>query len=606
MSATATRRVGWRFPIRFKILLSMLVVITIVVSVITFTMANLFHSDKKTYIRGLTSLVAVHAAEEVNSILQGYKERLQMFGRVMYDPRLPQKEKAQLLEGLFEDFPEFVSVTLYQNGAEQATVYDTRALQLAGLGKQDLQTFRNEHPLPFANITARHPYVFNTTLSDRLPAFTLATPVALTDTQTPVIAGATIQLATLLRVANRTSVFDIFIIDNAGKVLISRDPNQVAARTRVDWLPPDVLSAIEPLLKGQTAASSLEYLSNDIEMIGGYALVEVSNLVLGAQIPKSAAYLTARELLNTLTWVSLGLLVISAVISLFWSRQVTRPVEQLSLAAREVGQGKFDIHVEVTSHDEMGDLARSFNQMTAELHNREEALNQAQSALVQSEKMSAFGQLSAGIAHEVKNPLAGILGYAQLSMRKVDKDSPVYRHLSLIEKETKRCKDIIENLMKFARQEKMAMELTDLNQVVNEACTIVDHQLTINQVKLNKELAADLPKFMGNGNQVQQVLMNLMINAQQALDGKAGSVTLHTRLLQNHRLEVRVTDTGPGIPKEIQSKIFEPFFTTKPVGKGTGLGLSVSYGIIRDHQGDIHIESEPGLGASFVITLPAA
>ena len=605
MSAPATARRGLRIPIRFKILLSLLVVITVVVSVITFTMANLFHSDKRTYIRDLTSLVAVHAAEEVNSIVQGYNERLQVFGRVMYDPFLPQTEKAKLLEGLFEDFPEFIAVTLYQNGAEQATVFDARALQNAGLNKQDLQTFRDANPLPFENISPERPFVLNATLDDRLPAFTLATPVALVDTEAPVIAAATIQLEALLRVAERTSVFDIFIVDNVGDILVSRETQRVSARAPVDWLPLDTLRALEPLIKGQTAASSLEYLAEDNEMVGAFARVEVSKMVLGAQIPKSAAYLTARELLNNLTGVSLVLLIISALMSLFWSRQITRPVEQLSLAAREVGQGKFDIHVEITSNDEMGELAHSFNHMTTELHNREEALKHAQAALVQSEKMSAFGQLSAGIAHEVKNPLAGILGYAQLSMRKVDKESPVYRHLSLIEKETKRCKDIIENLMKFARQEKVAMEPTDLNQVVSEACTIVDHQLTINQVRLNKELAPELPKFMGNGNQVQQVLMNLMINAQQAMDGKDGSVTLSTRLLENNTLEVRVSDTGPGIPKEIQAKIFEPFFTTKPVGKGTGLGLSVSYGIIRDHQGEIRIESEPGQGASFVITLPA-
>ncbi len=605
MSAVTTPRRGLRIPLRFKILLSLLVVITIVVSVITFTMANLFHSDKRTYIRDLTSLVAVHAAEEVNSIVQGYNERLQVFGRVMYDPFLPQQEKAKLLEGLFEDFPEFIAVTLYQNKTEQATVFDARGLQGAGLAKQDLQAFRDANPLPFDKITTERPFVFNATLNDKLPAFVLATPVALTDTEAPVIAAATIKMDALLRVADRTSVFEIFIVDNAGNILVSREPQHVSARAPLDWLPLDTLRALEPLIKGQTAASSLEYLANGNEMVGAFARVEVSKMVLGTQIPKSAAYLTARELLNNLTGVSLGLLVLSALMSLFWSRQITRPVEQLSLAAREVGQGKFDIHVDITSNDEMGELAHSFNHMATELHSREEALKQAQAALVQSEKMSAFGQLSAGIAHEVKNPLAGILGYAQLSMRKVDKESPVYRHLSLIEKETKRCKEIIENLMRFARQEKVAMEITELNNVVSEACAIVDHQLTINQVKLNKELTPDLPKFMGNGNQLQQVLMNLMINAQQAMDGKNGSVTVSTRLLDGDKLEVRVSDTGPGIPKEIQAKIFEPFFTTKAVGKGTGLGLSVSYGIIRDHQGEIHIESEPGQGASFVITLPA-
>ncbi|HEY5600071.1 MAG TPA: ATP-binding protein, partial [Candidatus Manganitrophaceae bacterium] len=218
------------------------------------------------------------------------------------------------------------------------------------------------------------------------------------------------------------------------------------------------------------------------------------------------------------------------------------------------------------------------------------------------EKMAAFGQLGAGIAHEVKNPLAGILGYAQLALRKVDKESPLFKQLEIIEKETKRCKGIIENLMKFARQEKTEFAPTDINQVVEDAVAIVDHQLTINRVKIEKILYPDLPKIKGNGNQLQQVLMNLMINAQQAMP-EGGQVKVSTARV-NGQAELRVADNGPGIPEEIRQKIFEPFFTTKPVGKGTGLGLSVSYGIVKDHGGQIGVESEVGKGTTFILTLP--
>jgi len=220
--------------------------------------------------------------------------------------------------------------------------------------------------------------------------------------------------------------------------------------------------------------------------------------------------------------------------------------------------------------------------------------------------MAAFGQLGAGIAHEVKNPLAGIIGLAQLLLRKVEKDGPLYENLAMIEKEARRSKTITENLLRFARQEKMEFARIDLNAVANESAAIVDHQLGINQIRLNKELAPRLPQIVGNANQLQQVLMNLMINAQQAMEGKPGSVTLSTRLLNAEKIELRVTDTGPGIPPDIQAKIFEPFFTTKPAGKGTGLGLSVSYGIIKDHKGDVRVESTVGKGTAFVITLPAA
>jgi signal transduction histidine kinase len=133
---------------------------------------------------------------------------------------------------------------------------------------------------------------------------------------------------------------------------------------------------------------------------------------------------------------------------------------------------------------------------------------------------------------------------------------------------------------------------------------IVDHQLGLQKVRLETEFASGLPRIMGNANQIQQVLLNLMINAQQAMNSEPGLVRISTRMMDSKEVEIRVSDTGSGIPKEIQSKIFEPFFTTKPTGKGTGLGLSVSYGIVKDHKGNISVESEMGKGTTFVIVFP--
>ncbi len=162
------------------------------------------------------------------------------------------------------------------------------------------------------------------------------------------------------------------------------------------------------------------------------------------------------------------------------------------------------------------------------------------------------------------------------------------------------------NLLKFARQEKVAHVLTDINSVAEDAAAIVDHQLGIHKVTLEKKLMHGLPGIMGNSNQIQQVLMNLMINAQQAMEGRPGLITVETLRADPGHVEIRVSDNGPGMPKEVQEKIFEPFFTTKTAGKGTGLGLSVSYGIINDHGGTISVESEPGKGTLFVVSLPVA
>lgn len=591
-----------RFPIRFKILISLLFVITGVVSTITYTMANLFHTDKSAYIRDLTSVIAIHAAQEARALLAGYSEKLGLFARLMNDAKLGKDRKTEMLTRLLEDFPEFVMVTLYVDGIEKTMVYDPDALAKLGLSINDLKAYRAKNPLPLDKIVTDTVYIENSTPSEKLPCMTLAKAVRATaDKGPPVVASAVIRLDSLQRLAGRSKVFETFVIDARGRLLAHSDLRKVIQHAQASWLPD-----ISGLNTMNTLGATLEYDQDGVPMVGGFARIELSGLLAGAQIPKSAAYLTARALLNNLILVALILLVISAIISLFWSRLITRPIELLSKAANEVGRGRFDTRVQATSRDEIGDMAQSFNQMAEGLDSRERELKASQAALIQSEKMAAFGQLGAGIAHEIKNPLAGIIGLSQLLLRKVEKDGPLYDNLVMIEKEARRSKSITENLLRFARQEKVVFTTIDLNAVVTESAAIVDHQLGIHQIRLNKELAPSLPQIVGNANQLQQVLMNIMINAQQAMEGSPGSVTLSTRLMNAETIELRVTDTGPGIPEDIQAKIFEPFFTTKPAGKGTGLGLSVSYGIIKEHRGDVRIESAHGKGTAFIISLPTA
>ena len=248
-------------------------------------------------------------------------------------------------------------------------------------------------------------------------------------------------------------------------------------------------------------------------------------------------------------------------------------------------------------------LSNSFNEMASELKKRESSLKAAQDALVQSEKMAAIGTLSAGLAHEVKNPLSAVLGYAQLSKRKLDQPEALLKNLDIIEHETKRCNEIISNLMQFSRQEKGEFVHITVNEVVSKSMTIVDHQLSLKNVRIESELADNIPQITGNANQLQQVLMNLMINAQHAIGDDGGTITLAT-FVRDESVTITVSDTGPGVPAEIRAKIFEPFFTTKPAGQGTGLGLSVTYGIIKDHGGEITVECADTGGAKFVIVLP--
>lgn len=587
------------FPLRFKILLLLIVGITAGVSIITFTMANLFHADKSTYIHHLIWTGADHIASETDSIIGNYVERTRVFARIAYDQKITNEEKTGMLMSLFRDFPEIVSVSFHEDGADPTTVFDDQVLRDFGLSKTDLDTFIEDHPTPEDIFESDEIFIRNSTFLEELPLFTIATGFTIAEDDKPIVIEALIRMDRLITLMDRSPLYESFLLDRNKNLFSHRDRQLVFSHRSMEDIPDDAWrDQVEEI--GQT----FQYASGGVEMIGGFARVENGNLLAGVQMPIGAAFLSASELFKDLLIVSLVMLVAAAIIGLIWSYRMTRPLEQLSRATQEVAKGEFDIKVKPTSRDEIGNLSLSFNKMASELQDREKALQDAQAALVQSEKMSAFGQLSAGIAHEVKNPLAGILGYAQLSIKKLDDGSPISKNLKTIEKETKRCNSIIEKLMKFARQEQTEFVSTDINQVVEDAIGIVAHQLGVSHVKIEKDLAGDLPLVNGNANQLQQVLMNILINSQQAMDGKPGTVRIATALHNAGMVEIRISDTGPGLPKKIQDRIFEPFFTTKPAGKGTGLGLSVTYGIIKDHEGDINVESKPGEGATFIITLP--
>jgi len=586
-------------PLRFKILISLLLGISVVVGAITFTMANLFHTDKTAYINDLISTNTLHTAQETQSLIDVYHERIKTISQVAYDAEISQGEKSKLLNDLFQNFPEMIAVIFYEDGVEGASVFDEGALANAGLSKADLDIYLMENSIILVDFDPEKVFIRNSTFHEALPIMTMATRVKIPELESELVLEALIRTDRLMSVVNRSELFEAFILEPDGSFLVHKNPVQISNHELMGWMP-DAASLPEQ----SNLAATFEYAIDGVELIGGFTRIETGGLIVAAQIPKAAAFLSAKALFKSLIVVSFIILLAATAISLIWSYRITRPLVSLTRAAQDVGRGKFEIQLKPTSRDEIGSLTDSVNQMAHELGEREKALENAQAALVQSEKMSAFGQLSAGIAHEVKNPLAGILGYTQLSLKKMEDDPAIYKNLKIIEQETRRCNSIIENLMKFARQDKLELKPLVLNDVIEDSLVLVDHQMGINQVQMEKNLAEGLPSVKGDANQLIQVLMNLMINAQQAMDGKMGTITITSGSPNAGVVEVRVADTGPGMPDEVSSKIFEPFYTTKVAGKGTGLGLAVTYGIIKDHGGNIRVESQLGDGTTFIITFP--
>ncbi|MBI4240550.1 MAG: response regulator, partial [Candidatus Rokubacteria bacterium] len=250
------------------------------------------------------------------------------------------------------------------------------------------------------------------------------------------------------------------------------------------------------------------------------------------------------------------------------------------------------------------EVRRAHVQSQVMLNETRERLDSATQKLLQAEKMTALGELVAGVAHEINNPLSSIMGYAQLLLGK-DLPAEVRRRLETMLSEADRVARIVKNLLTFARKHPPEKNYLGLNGVIEKTLELKAYHFRVSQIRLEKNLAPDLPLTMLDFHQIQQVLFNLLNNAEQAIveAARGGTIRVSTRLVGD-RIEARVADDGPGIPRDIQARVFEPFFTTKKEGKGTGLGLSLCYGIVQEHGGGIRLESQPGKGTTFVIDLP--
>ncbi len=224
--------------------------------------------------------------------------------------------------------------------------------------------------------------------------------------------------------------------------------------------------------------------------------------------------------------------------------------------------------------------------------------------LVQAEKIASLGRMAAGVAHEINNPLAGILIYAELLAREIEPDAVVRENVEVIINQTMRCQQIVNRLLDFSRQSLGQKKLLDINDILRGCVDLVRHQAFFHNIEIILQLTPGLPQIIGDAGQLQQVFTNLLLNAADAMSG-SGRITISSRATwRADGVVLRFTDTGCGIPREISDKIFEPFFTTKPPGKGTGLGLSIVYGVIQRHGGTIKADSAPGCGTTFTITLP--
>jgi len=325
----------------------------------------------------------------------------------------------------------------------------------------------------------------------------------------------------------------------------------------------------------------------------------------------------------------LSIIAVSLIsVVLIWM-MVRKPVRALTEGTRHVADGDLDYTIEVTSTDEIGSLAASFNRMTVQLKKAQQEilewtrtleervqqktgeLERAYRHLVQAEKMVSLGKLAAVVAHEINNPLAGILTYTKLTSRLAEKGfngnhrlTEAKEYLQIIEGESRRCGSIVKNLLTFARQAPLHPQKNDLNAIVDRCLRLVGHQLELQSIDLEIKLAPDLPPLYCDASQVQQALLALVMNAVEAMPHGGRLRVATTRDAARACGQVTIKDDGPGIPAEVLPHIFEPFFTTKEEGIGVGLGLAIAFGIVQQHGGNIEVASTPQKGTTFTVILP--
>ncbi|MBN8232766.1 HAMP domain-containing protein [Corallococcus macrosporus] len=407
------------------------------------------------------------------------------------------------------------------------------------------------------------------------------------------------------------------VVDSEGRILASSQPSR-----RMAALEPELREA-QASAQGTDTGRSFQL--KDPARRASVAWVNTLEMGVVVTEDEALALTPVRELRTTVLASVAGALLVLLALGALFTRRLDRRLAQVVQGAEAYGRGELERRLPVEGHDELSELASTFNRMGEELEASrarlmswnddlrvrvEEAtadLRAAQLQLVEAQKLAAVGQLGAGVAHEINNPLAGILGNVQLLLLDRGADDTDFETLRKIEQSAKRCKDITQNLLRFSQQrERPDLRPVDLNAVVRDALSLTENQTRGEGVDLVTELSAEVPRVKADPGHLSQVVLALLSNARTAmLKTPVKRLTLRTGE-RDGMCTLEVEDTGKGIAENIRPRIFEPFFTTKDVWSNVGLGLSVAWRIITEAGGTLEVRSEAGQGARFTIVLPRA
>ena len=316
-----------------------------------------------------------------------------------------------------------------------------------------------------------------------------------------------------------------------------------------------------------------------------------------------------RDIKWKMIWINLGITVLGMIIAFFISLRIgntiIKRIRILKKGTEAIASGNLDYRLSPDKLSGFDLLDEAFNDMTKSLKDRDERLQKAHEQLTRSEKLAALGEMAAGVAHEINNPLGGILLYSNLVLEEIPENGTARENMQKIIHQTNRCKNIVQDLLDFARAPTGEMLPLQINDIVRVALNLVKDQSMFHGIEVETRFTENLGEVIGDPSRLEEVFLNLFINAADAMKEKGGKLKI-TTTAANNGVRVIIKDTGKGIDEAHLPHIFEPFFTTKDPGQGTGLGLSIAYGVIRRHNGFIDAESAPGKGATFIVSLPSS
>lgn len=311
---------------------------------------------------------------------------------------------------------------------------------------------------------------------------------------------------------------------------------------------------------------------------------------------KEANKIKERIFLNTIIIVIFAT-ILSVLLVFKLSSKLTDPIKKMIDVIRKIKRGKLNERIYLTNNDEIGELADNFNRMFDLITKQKEI----EKSINQQSKMASLGVLASEVAHEINNPIGVILGYASFLETKLSHDEKIKNYITEIKKESQRCKKIVENFLNYARIPNPVLKDVNLNKILDEIISFASNHPDLQNIEIEKSFDKDLPLIMADEDQIKQVAINLIFNAAYAIEG-SGKITVSTEKGLEGFVNILFKDTGKGIPEEYLEKVFEPFFSTKP--KGTGLGLAIARQIVKQHLGNISIQSEVGKGTLVVVSLP--